>query len=324
MLISVLIFAYNRREYILNALNSVIDQTLESDRYEVVILSNFQDAPLMERIDRYKKNMSIKIVLLGDLSIGTYILKGLENSRGDIVTFLDDDDLYERTRLAEVAKIFDENKEVVYYRNAVRIIDQSGRLISISNSNKWCKSGQYSLEEISKNGMSEFQWEMSTIALRRIILEKYKEFLPNIINAQDAWMFYLSLSERKMMYLDCKELTKYRINEGQVTSISGEYNHFIRGYRDTKPLMDIIGDKDILIELQKTRARMLFLSITKGYKVSNRELLGNMVFYLRNIKVNRRDIRVVAFFIPLLILFVPFQEISLRLFSRFAHFLPRR
>ena len=101
MLISVLILAYNRKDFVCDALNSVLNQTINSDYYEIFVLTNFNDSHLAQMINSHSGNPRIKHIVLGDQSIGFYILKGLECSSGEIITFLDDDDLDEKRPIAK-------------------------------------------------------------------------------------------------------------------------------------------------------------------------------------------------------------------------------
>jgi glycosyltransferase involved in cell wall biosynthesis len=41
--ISVIITAYNRREFIRDAVNSVINSVLPEDEYEIIVVKNFRD-----------------------------------------------------------------------------------------------------------------------------------------------------------------------------------------------------------------------------------------------------------------------------------------
>jgi glycosyltransferase involved in cell wall biosynthesis len=43
-LISVIIVAYNRREFIRETVKSVANQTLPKDEYELIVVKNFEDA----------------------------------------------------------------------------------------------------------------------------------------------------------------------------------------------------------------------------------------------------------------------------------------
>ena len=40
--ISVIVTAYNRKQFILEALNSIVNQTLSKDKYEVIVTKNVE------------------------------------------------------------------------------------------------------------------------------------------------------------------------------------------------------------------------------------------------------------------------------------------
>ncbi|MCL4383602.1 glycosyltransferase, partial [Candidatus Marsarchaeota archaeon] len=106
--ISVIIAAYNRKNFLYDAVKSAIDQTIDKKLYEIIIIKNFED----RKIDRLIKNsnISIKQILLKSKLIyypnGLLISKALKKSNGEIIVFLEDDDIFEKNKLQQVLKIF--------------------------------------------------------------------------------------------------------------------------------------------------------------------------------------------------------------------------
>ncbi|EQD28177.1 cell wall biosynthesis glycosyltransferase, partial [mine drainage metagenome] len=45
-LISVIITAYQRKNYLLDALNSAVNQTLDRKYYEIIVVKNFSDSEI--------------------------------------------------------------------------------------------------------------------------------------------------------------------------------------------------------------------------------------------------------------------------------------
>lgn len=101
--ISVVIFCYNRTEYIERAITSVMFQDFEKNRYEVLIIKNFPD--------REEWNSEIPKVrqFNKDGTIGDYIQVAYKESMGEIICFLDDDDWFAPNKLKEVSRYFTEN-----------------------------------------------------------------------------------------------------------------------------------------------------------------------------------------------------------------------
>ena len=110
--ISVIITAYNRKEFLLNAIKSVVNQTVEKKYYEIIVIKNFRD----ETIDEFINKNKIKHLVM-DGTVGEYLDKGISEANGEIISFLDDDDLFFKNKLDIVYKEFRKNKDVVYYHN---------------------------------------------------------------------------------------------------------------------------------------------------------------------------------------------------------------
>ena len=85
--ISVIITAYNRREFLLNAIKSVLSQTLDKKYYEIIVIKNFQD----DIIDNFISENNIKGIISTDNSLGGKLIEALNVATGEIISFLEDD-----------------------------------------------------------------------------------------------------------------------------------------------------------------------------------------------------------------------------------------
>ena len=100
--ISVVIGAHNRREFILEAVNSVINQTLERSKYEIIVVKNYED----EGIDKFLTENGVINIRTDEVSLGSKIARGILESKGEILCFLEDDDLFLPEKLNEIYNIF--------------------------------------------------------------------------------------------------------------------------------------------------------------------------------------------------------------------------
>jgi glycosyltransferase involved in cell wall biosynthesis len=123
--ISVIVTAYNRRRHLPFALRSLEAQTLPRDKFEVIVVKNFDD----KESDSIISRNGWKDVYNDDPYHGRMVLAGLEESRGEIITFLDDDDMYVNNRLEEAYKAFTSFKRLVYFHNSQTIIDDNGSVL---------------------------------------------------------------------------------------------------------------------------------------------------------------------------------------------------
>ncbi|MCW1293277.1 MAG: glycosyltransferase [Candidatus Parvarchaeota archaeon] len=65
--ISVIVTAYNRKEFLLNALKSAVNQTLDRKFYEIIVVKNFND----NEIDNYIQQNNIKEINM-DGTVGEF------------------------------------------------------------------------------------------------------------------------------------------------------------------------------------------------------------------------------------------------------------
>lgn len=119
--ITVIIRAYNRKEFLLKAVDSTLNQTLERKNYEIIVVKNWKD----EFIDDYLIKRGVKNLLKEGIA-GSLIVEGLKNSSGNVVCFLDDDDQFMETKLDHIYKIFLEDKKLTYYHNGFIPIKEDG------------------------------------------------------------------------------------------------------------------------------------------------------------------------------------------------------
>jgi glycosyltransferase involved in cell wall biosynthesis len=121
-LITVILTACNRRRYLEEAINSTLNQTLSKESYEVIVIKNFE----WEHDDHYR-SLGVKIMNVGEPSLGKKVYLALKQSRGEIITLLNDDDLYSEERLSVVRESFGKYPDLALYHNESNWIDENGK-----------------------------------------------------------------------------------------------------------------------------------------------------------------------------------------------------
>jgi len=228
--ISVVVIAYERKEFIKEALLSVLNQTITRNQYEIICIVGFKD----EMISKFLKENDITEIYC-HCKIGKNISIGLNSCKGDYVVFLEDDDKFTRNKLEQVLKAF-VNNNIIYYHNNYEIIDKDSSILNINqvkiksfyrqfnHSTLWNPPHNY--HRITKYGGG---FNLSSMAVSRTHIIKYSSVLAKIELAADFIVFFLLLQDNLSFFFDTNKTTLYRIHENSET-------HSIP--RDQKDLID--------------------------------------------------------------------------------------
>ena len=90
-----------------------MNQDISRDVYEVIVVKNFEDQELDEFID----SNGFRRILAGNDPVGIFLSIGVEEAKGEIVSFLEDDDIFTHDKISWIVRVF-ENQKVVYYHNS--------------------------------------------------------------------------------------------------------------------------------------------------------------------------------------------------------------
>ena len=200
--ISVIITAYNRREFLDIAIKSVLNQSLDKRYYEIIVIKNFD-----ENSDHSIENKDIKFILSEGI-IGEYLYKGINEAKGDIISFLDDDDYFEKNKLETIMNIFLENPDIVYYHNNQIIVNEKGELIK---RNEITRTGKIDSNELFENwlNVNNLLFNLSSISIRKKYYIKYLNILKELKTHPDDFMLFCAMNESMKIFIDINCLTYY-------------------------------------------------------------------------------------------------------------------
>ncbi len=119
---SVIVTAYGRRQFLLEALRSVSGQTLERKSIEVIVSTNFQS----DDVDTYCRRNGFRILRVDQVNAGTQIEQAVQVASGRYVALLDDDDTWRSDRLRRVQTAIKDRPLLAYYGNSHIPVDENG------------------------------------------------------------------------------------------------------------------------------------------------------------------------------------------------------
>jgi glycosyltransferase involved in cell wall biosynthesis len=123
--ITVIVGAYRRQHYLVGAVQSVLKQTIDRSRYEIVVIKNFRT----EAIDRFLEEHGVRCLFVDEPRIGRWVMNAIRAARAPLIAFLDDDDLFEPGRLERVLQVFRERPRTGFYHSRVIPMTVAGALV---------------------------------------------------------------------------------------------------------------------------------------------------------------------------------------------------
>ena len=148
--------------------------------------------------------------------------QSLASSTGEIVAFLDDDDLFMPGKLRTIERRFLENPDIVFYHNAYQCIDEQGLPLRSGHrppSEYACEipSEELTLHKALRLAGERRLHNISSMAVRRSSLEPFLPSLDRLKVGTDSCMFVLSAVAGGLLYFDNQILTQYRTSHQSQT-----------------------------------------------------------------------------------------------------------
>ncbi|MDS0256837.1 glycosyltransferase family 2 protein [Thermoplasmatales archaeon AK] len=273
-LITVIMTVHERNGFLKAALESLEMQTLPKDHFEVIIVTEV-DLNLRKKSD-------LEIRILRTQIAGTFgkDLIGIKESRGDILCFLDDDDLFCPNKLEIIEREFKETPSINFHKNNIIRISEEGSFLPCSTQD----TQAYTTKKFSSRSLSprriikmrsslNMSFNLSSISIRRQIIDLDKASqLSDSLNP-DYILFFLALNSEGVIVYDGRRLSARRIRTNSVSDGFGsQVDRFLMSsHYTTRGLLNLIQDRQVAKVLMRDEliARaMLFIkdrySINRG------------------------------------------------------------
>ena len=206
---AVIITIYKRYKYVKDAINSVLSQTEPPDQIIIVadnpkMLGDMQSATLIEA--DYPQ-------------LGRKIYEAIMALRDDIdiVYFLEDDDMFHKSKIEYINKIFEKKRKVVIVHNSRKLVDENGNPINSSYDIPF----EVVINRINfRKIIQQFPLGLgnnSSYSVRREFLDEIKTNLSNIDIGLDWALVYLPLEHNNHLLHIPEKLTIYRTGSGLST-----------------------------------------------------------------------------------------------------------
>jgi glycosyltransferase involved in cell wall biosynthesis len=135
MKVSIITVCKNSEEYIERSINSVLNQTYNDIEYLIIDGKSIDGT--LPIIDKYKDKIDV-LISESDTGIYNAMNKGVEHSTGDVIYFLNSDDLlYDRDVISDIASAFVKyRRAMIVYGNVIMTDDKKRELVKYNDINK--------------------------------------------------------------------------------------------------------------------------------------------------------------------------------------------
>lgn len=199
--VSVIVTAYNLIEYLPETIDNVLQQTYND--FEVIVVDDGSTDNTAAWV-RQVTDPRVRLICQPNMGLSGASNTGIENARGEYITFLDADDLWEPTKLAKQVEILDNCPEVGIVYTWVIYMNEEGK----------------STGRVVKPEAEGYIWEQlievnqiecgSVNLIRRSCFEKVGLFDTNLKSYVPDWDMWLRLALHYQFKVIREPLVYYR------------------------------------------------------------------------------------------------------------------
>ncbi len=205
--VSVIIPIFNRADLISESIESVFVQTYRD--FEIVVVNDGSTDNTLEVLSKYEGD-NVRIINQKNQGQGIARNTGIKASKGELIAFLDSDDLWLPAKLARQVELFDADPNLVWcYSDAMCFSDKTNHdLYPFSYRNKPYKG------QVARYLLLKCFIPTLTVVVRRSVLNEVGLFC-NLPTKED-WDLWLRIAANYPVRRVPEVLARYRMHEGKI------------------------------------------------------------------------------------------------------------
>lgn len=212
MLVSIVIPTYNRAHLVGQAIKSVLDQTYAD--FEIIVVDDGSTDETRTVVDQFK-NQKISYIYQPNSGLPSIARNtGLKAAKGDLIGFLDSDDLWMPEKLATQIKCFETKSEVLAISTNLAALDTKQKpLLKLS------QDKVLTFKELCRSNPIA----NSSVLMRRCVLD-YIGFLNEdkklcAVEDYEYWLRILKFRDSSFLVMyDC--LIEYRVHSQNISTVA--------------------------------------------------------------------------------------------------------
>ncbi len=294
MLVSVIITCYNLEKYIGEALDSVIGQDFDPSRYEIIVVDDCSTDRSAEIINSYGSVLYVRSK--NNLGVLMATVLGLERSNGELVFFLDGDDVWESAKLSAAVGLFEADCHLAFVTHDLSYVDSNGHLLARRSRVEMVMDAVSSsrVETVTREGIllhKDYVWLGSAYAVRRTQgnLRGFCTFargLPDPFNTYQDWplAFWVACQPQVSCGYLNRKLFRYRLHglnhSGDATSVAKAVRNVRRTCNTMHAINDIANRFCADVRVRKATNRKLAFSVYLVHLYSGHRLHATKGLFL--------------------------------------------
>lgn len=209
MQFSIITPSLNQSQFIEETLKSVASQTYKN--YEHIIIDGGSTDNTIKILKKYKKIYPDKITWISEKDKGQTeaINKGFKMAKGEILAYLNSDDIYAKDTLKIVADFFKKNPQAKIFYGKGGFIDENGNFLG------YYKTQSPTLENLFK----ECVISQPSVFMKRELYEEIGSFDESLNYAMD-YDYWIRIAKKYQFYFIDKVLSYTRLHKNTKTNQS--------------------------------------------------------------------------------------------------------
>jgi len=242
---SVIIPLYNKEKYILATLKSVLAQTFLD--FEVIIVNDFSTDKSIDEVVKINDDRIRIINNPVNKGLSASRNTGIQNAEGDIVAFLDADDLWKDNFLVSIYNLIKTYPKALLFATKYEELHKGNVALPIEISSLKPKENKSYLLDFFPTNMGKLIVSFSSICIHKDVFKQSGVFNENVTYAEDIDFYIRAFYNNQLAYYN-ESLACYMIYDNQQMSLAGlknktipdfdEYEYMTHNRQDIKLFLD--------------------------------------------------------------------------------------
>jgi len=278
--ISIVTPVFNGAKYLEDTILSVIQQGYPNLEY--IIIDGGSTDGSVDIIKKYESHLAYWV---SEPDTGLYhaVQKGFEKSTGDIMAWINSDDMYQKGAFSIVEEIFSCFPHISWLMGIPSFYDERGRTIAINDHKKWCKAEFY---------LGNYQWiQQESIFWRRSLWNQAGSFVNTSLKYAGDFELWLRFFRHAELYTLHALLAGFRMGRQNQLSIKHIDDYHLEAKRILEDERQILPPEYLNILMSPQNKIGL---INKILNKNNRRKFVNIFNYPKEIIFDRFSQRFVV------------------------------